>query len=138
MTVWALFAPAAAMTALVASCTAAPAPSPSPAASAPLVNTKCTSVAPPRLAYPVPGAAGIPDGNFDLAVTYSQNPAVAFGSPVLQPQTGGSVTGGAWTAGGASQWKSAVPALAPATAYTVTVTNTACAHTYTLGTFTTQ
>jgi hypothetical protein len=97
----------------------------------------CTSVAPPTLAYPANNATGIPDGNFQLAVTYSENPGNAFTTPSL---TSGStsVAGGAWTAGSASQWTSAIPTLAAHTAYTITVTNPQCSQTFTLGTFTTQ
>jgi hypothetical protein len=88
--------------------------------------------------YPANNATGIPDGNFQLAVTYSENPGVAFTTPVLTASGATSVTGGPWTAGNSSQWTSAIPALAAHTAYAITVTNPQCSQTFTLGTFTTQ
>lgn len=99
----------------------------------------CTSVAPPKLAYPASGASGVPDGNFQLVVSYSNNPGQAFTPPALSAAGASSVTGSAWSAGSSgSQWVSNIPALAAATAYTVRVTNSSCNQTYTLGTFTTK
>jgi hypothetical protein len=98
----------------------------------------CTSVSPPTLVYPAQNATGVPDGNFQLIVSYGSNPGSAFNVPSLNVSGAGSVNGGAWTAGSSGQWTSAIPALSAATTYKVTVTNSACAQTYTLGTFTTQ
>jgi hypothetical protein len=98
----------------------------------------CTSVAPPKLTYPASGAAGVPDGNFQLAVSYSNNPGQAFTAPTLSAASGSSVTGSAWSAGSSGSWVSIIPALAAATTYTVRITNSACNQTYTLGTFTTK
>lgn len=98
----------------------------------------CTSVSPPTLVYPAQNATGVPDGNFQLIVSYASNPEASFNVPTLNVTGAGSVNGGAWTAGSAGQWTSAIAALSSATTYKVTVTNSACAQTYTLGSFTTQ
>jgi hypothetical protein len=101
-------------------------------------STACTSVAPPHLVYPSSGAIGVPDGNFTLSVSYSQNPGAAFGPPVLTADTAPSVTGGAWAAGSAGRWNSNIGALAAKTRYSVNVTNAACNQTYSIGYFATQ
>jgi hypothetical protein len=98
----------------------------------------CTSVTPPALVYPAQNATGVPDGNFQLIVSYGSNPGGAFNVPSLTVNGAGAVNGGAWTAGSAGQWTSLIPALSAATTYKVTVTNSACGQTYTLGSFTTQ
>lgn len=120
--------------------------------SGPPPNTACTSVAPPQLVYPAPGATAIPASLFDLYVSYPNNPSVAFDPPMLTPANfNGNVTGGPWTMpspgptppGSANptmgpEWVSAIPPLSAATTYAVNVTNSACHQTYTLGSFTTQ
>lgn len=98
----------------------------------------CTSVSPPVLVYPAQNATGVPNGGFQLIVSYASNPGGAFGVPSLSVSGAGSTNGGPWSAGSSGQWTSAIPPLAAATAYTITVTNTACVKTYTLGSFTTQ
>jgi hypothetical protein len=98
----------------------------------------CTSLAPPKMTYPSSGATGVPDGNFQLTVSYSTSPANAFTPPALTSGSAGAVEGGAWTQGSAGSWTSQIPALAPAATYSVSVTNSACNQTYTLGTFTTK
>jgi hypothetical protein len=114
---------------------------------------QCTSVAPPQLVYPASGATGVPS-NFNLWVSYPQNPSITFGPPVLTPPStsfSGSVTGGPWstppvgatppplnTLPGNPQWVSSIASLNSATTYSISVTNTACNQKYTLGSFTTQ
>jgi hypothetical protein len=124
--------------AIVATCGGPQNPGPSPAPSTAPAVGMCTSVAPPKLAYPASGATGIPDGNFQLTVSYSTSPANAFTPPALTPASGSAVNGGAWAQGSAGSWTSQIPALAAGTRYSATVTNSACNQTYTLGTFTTK
>lgn len=114
------------------------------------LNAACTSVAPPQLVYPAPGATGI-FTRFDLYVSYPQNPSVAFASPLLTPASGAPVTGGPWTAPSPGptppgsvnptmgpEWVSSIQGLSNATTYSINVTNTACNQKFTLGSFTTQ
>jgi hypothetical protein len=114
------------------------------------LTTACTSVAPPQLVYPAPGATGI-FSQFDLYVSYPQIPSVAFGPPTLTSASAATITGGPWSQpspqptppGSAnptmgSEWVSAIQNLSAATTYSVNVTNTACNQKYTLGSFTTQ
>ncbi|MBV9271346.1 MAG: hypothetical protein JO165_09635 [Candidatus Eremiobacteraeota bacterium] len=114
-------------------------------------NTGCASVAPPMLLYPQNGATGIPTAHLTL---YFANVAPAFAPPVLTPSGGsGALTGTPYSSPspaptppgmatpppGASVVISQFnPAVASATTYTVTVTNSICSQTFTEGTFTTQ
>lgn len=112
---------------------------------------QCTTVAPPQLVYPAPGATGIPAVHPDLYVSYGENPGVAFNPPVLSPASGASITGAPWSVpspgpqppGSATptmgpEWISAFPTLSSATTYAVKVTHTLCGITYNIGSFTTQ
>jgi len=108
--------------------------------------------APPDLLYPMPGATGVPDGNFTLVVGYSTTP------PALQLVTGSggipAFSSNAWgpppspmpspaaTPRSSSEmlYGLAVPALAAHTTYTAQVTfgSPPCQSTESAGSFTTQ
>ncbi|MGD0051012.1 MAG: hypothetical protein ABSD03_04220 [Vulcanimicrobiaceae bacterium] len=70
--------------------------------------------APPKMVYPANGATGVPDGNFTLVLTYG------FGSSLTLSATGAPTvtTSGVTTLPNGAGY--AVPALQPATTYTVT------------------
>ncbi|HEV3153339.1 MAG TPA: hypothetical protein VGZ02_06030 [Candidatus Baltobacteraceae bacterium] len=113
----------------------------------------CASVAPPALLYPASSTTGVPDGNLDIWVGYPENPSTAFSAPALTSPGIASVNGTAWLPpspgptnppglltlpANDQYWTSGILALAPSTTYTVTVTNTLCNQTFSLGSFTTQ
>ncbi|HEY9179675.1 MAG TPA: hypothetical protein VIO32_03085 [Candidatus Baltobacteraceae bacterium] len=108
--------------------------------------------APPDLLYPMPGATGVPDGDFTLVVGYSSRP------PQMQLVTGSGVipalSSNAWgpapspmpspaaTPRSSSEtlYGLAVPALSAQTTYTAQVTfgNPPCQTTESAGSFTTR
>jgi len=110
--------------------------------------------APPDLLYSIPGATGVPDGNFQLIVGY---PTTPFAPPVLAPTPAGpSTTGATFTAAPTPLpspmatprssiemlFGSAIPALQSATTYEVTFTFgpaiPGCPNTENAGSFTTR
>ena len=115
----------------------------------------CTSLAPPVMLYPAPSATGVPDGNLDIWVGYATNPSIAWSVPSLStgPGVPPVIAGTPWTPpspgptnppgllplpDGDSYWTSGIGALPAATAFTVNVTNLACAQSFSLGSFTTK
>ncbi len=116
-------------------------------------NGACTAVAPPALLYPAPSSTGQPDGDLDIWVGYPANPSPVFSGPSLSASGAPTVTGPAWLPpspgpttppgmaplpNGDSPFISGIPALAPGISYTVSVTNTICNQTSTIGSFTTK
>lgn len=137
--------------ALVACGGGASSPSPGPVP-CPLAAGMSAVPAPPDLLYPMPGATGVPDGNFTLVAGYSVTP------PAMQLVTGSggipALSSNAWgpppspmpspaaTPRSSSEvlYGLAVPALGAHTTYTAQVTfgTPPCRTTESAGSFTTQ
>jgi hypothetical protein len=111
----------------------------------------CAGLAPPLLVYPAPNATGVPDGNFQVYVSYPENPSVDFSGPFVTSSAGAIVDGGNWASptpgptpgvvnpNGDEFFAASMPSLAPATEYTLSVSDDLCSNGYfKLGTFTTQ
>ena len=113
----------------------------------------CTSVAPPVLLYPAPGATGVPVvANLQLYFGYPSNPGPTFavpsltanngnptitGSPYALPSPGPTPPGSLPPPANTQSFVSTISGYAAGTTYTVNVTNTACNATYALGSFST-
>ena len=136
----------------LAACGGASSPSSPSPVPCPLAAGAYAIPAPPDLLYPIPGATGVPDGNFTLVVGYSTTP------PALQLVTGSggipTLSSNAWgpapsplpspaaTPRSSSEtlYGLSVPGLAAHTTYTAQVTfgSPPCQSTETAGSFTTQ
>lgn len=102
------------------------------------------------MVYPTSGAAGMPDGNFDLYVSYGVNPTPPWSGPILTPPNGttvfassfvaapGAAPNGATPSPGDQLFVSHVPALSAATMYSVSVLTAGVCNSAGLGSFTTQ
>jgi hypothetical protein len=111
---------------------------------------QCISIAPPHMLYPQSAATAIPDGNFDLYVSYWVNPTPPWVGPILTPASGTAVGGSSFTAAsgpapngatpppGDQVFVSHVPALAAGTMYSVSLLAAGMCGGAGLGSFTTQ
>jgi hypothetical protein len=100
--------------------------------------------------YPQSGATAIPDGNFDLYVSYWVNPTPPWVGPILTPGSGTATGGASFTAAsgpapngatpppGDHVFVSHVPALAAGTTYSVSLLAAGVCGGAGLGSFTTQ
>lgn len=113
----------------------------------------CTSIAPPVLLYPAPGATGVPVvANLQLYFGYPSNPGPTFAVPSLTASNGnptitgtpygtpspGPVPPGSLPPPANDQmFVSTISGYVAGTTYTVNVTNAACNAMYSLGSFST-
>ena len=114
----------------------------------------CATVAPPKLLYPAPGQTAIPDSGLDVYFGYPVDPSTAWSVPSLTPAGGGqTLTGEPYTLpspgptnppgllplpAGDTYYVSHFTTLATSTTYGVSVTNTLCNQSFSLGSFTTM
>ncbi len=94
----------------------------------------CTTLVPPSLLYPAPGATTVPTASLQLYFGYANNPSPAFSPPVLTPSVAGSsLVGDAYASPSPGPTPAgSLPVPSGDQSYVSNITNAAAGMTYTV------